>query len=380
MAGQLATWLDGNAPAEPFVIIDVREASEVTRGRIPGAQHIALGRLPDAIGRQVPDKRTTLVVYCETGTRSRRAVTTLTDLGYTQVLQLDAGISGWKGIGRSLQLGTEDLPSVLLTPQQQERYSRHLRLTGFGEEQQRRLLRSQVLILGLGGLGSPAALYLAAAGVGTLGLLDADSVELSNLQRQVVHTQSRLGMNKVQSAAALLTDVNSDVTTIPLVTYLNRDNVDAIFSQGWDLIVDGCDNFPTRYLVNDASRFHAIPVVHGSVSRFEGRVTTFIPGRGPCYRCLFPEPPPASASQSCEEGGVLGVLPGMIGVLQATEAIKLLLGLGQLLTGRLLTYDALSMEFRTLHFTRNSACPLCGDEPNISTYVDYDELCGGRIT
>ena len=357
---QLAQLLTNMAANQRFLLLDVRQADEVRTGYIAGAKHIALAHLASTIVRDVPDVQTKLIVYCETGVRSQQAALELSRLGYRNVYQLDRGLAGWKASGNPVQVNAEQPGASLLTFEQQERYSRHLRLPDFGEQQQRRLLDSRVLIVGLGGLGSPAALYLAAAGVGRLGLLDADTVELSNLQRQILHSHSRLGNPKVASAAAVLTDINHDVSIDTYATRLDTANVQPIFSSGWDAIIDGCDNFATRYLVNDASYLHCIPVVHGSVSRFEGRVTTFMPRHGPCYRCLFPQAPLEGACQTCEQAGVLGVLPGVIGVLQATEAIKLLLGLGEPLLGRLLTYHALTMEFRTLHYGRRPSCTLCG--------------------
>jgi molybdopterin/thiamine biosynthesis adenylyltransferase len=264
-----------------------------------------------------------------------------------------------------------------LTPAQLDRYSRHIMLSEVGEKGQAKLLQSRVLLLGAGGLGSPAALYLAAAGVGTLGLVDADVVDASNLQRQIVHATSRLGTAKVDSAEQALVDLNPDVTVVKYKERLLSDNIERILADKWDVIVDGCDNFPTRYLVNDASIFHDVPVVHGSIFRFEGQVTTFMPKLGPCYRCLYPEPPPPHLAPSCAEAGVLGILPGIVGTLQATEAIKILLGQGELLVGRLLTYDSLGMKFRTLKLRRDKACPVCGDNPTIKEYIDYEGFCAG---
>jgi molybdopterin/thiamine biosynthesis adenylyltransferase len=240
---------------------------------------------------------------------------------------------------------------------------------------QAKLLASKVLLLGAGGLGSPAGLYLAAAGVGTIGLVDADVVDASNLQRQVLHATSRVGMPKVDSAEMAIRDLNPDVKVVKFQERVTSENVDRIFA-GWDVIVDGCDNFPTRYLVNDASLFHKVPVVHGSIFRFEGQLTTFVPGSGgPCYRCLYPEPPPPHLAPSCQEAGVLGILPGIIGVAQATEAIKLLLGKGTTLNGRLLTYDSLRMRFGELKLRRDKSCPACGDAPTIKGYIDYEGFC-----
>jgi molybdopterin/thiamine biosynthesis adenylyltransferase/rhodanese-related sulfurtransferase len=352
----LAQWLADDGWHAELVVIDVRELHEVRRARLAGAIHIPLGQLAESVIARVPDLATRVVVYCESGMRSERAARLLLSLGYSRVGSLESGIAGWKKLGLPLDVGDG---GALLEAGQQDRYSRHLQLPGFTERHQRKLLESRVLVLGLGGLGCPAALYLAAAGVGCLGLLDNDRVELSNLQRQILHATSRVGVSKVESAASQLMDLNGDTRTLRFETRLDVGNVDEIFAQEWDVIVDGCDNFSTRYLINDASHRYAIPVVHGSVSRFEGRVTTFIPRLGPCYRCLFPNPPPEGLCLSCDAAGVLGVLPGLIGVMQATEALKILLGLGEPLLGRLLTYDALSMEFRSLRFERAANCRVC---------------------
>jgi molybdopterin/thiamine biosynthesis adenylyltransferase len=244
-----------------------------------------------------------------------------------------------------------------------------------GERGQEKLLKGRVLLLGAGGLGSPAALYLAAAGVGTIGLVDADVVDASNLQRQILHATSRIGQLKVDSAEVAIRDLNPDVKVVKYQERLNSQNVDRIFGDGWDAVLDGCDNFPTRYLVSDASLFHKIPVVHGSIFRFDGQVTTFMPFDGPCYRCLYPEPPPAHLAPSCAEAGVLGILPGMVGTLQATEVIKIILGQGDLLKGRLLTYDSLRMTVRTLKLRRDKTCPACGENPTIKGYIDYEGFC-----
>jgi molybdopterin/thiamine biosynthesis adenylyltransferase/rhodanese-related sulfurtransferase len=356
-----------------FVLLDVRQSDEVRNGRIPGAIHVVLPRLNEQIALVVPDKATKIIVYCERVKRSQRACATLGLLGYCAAYPLESGMAGWRRLGHPLEIVAEVEPP-LLSQTRRERYSRHLRLSVFDERHQQTLAQSRVLLLGLGGLGSPAALYLAAAGVGHLGLLDADRVELSNLQRQVVHREATLGRPKVQSAAEAIHSLNSEVTTELFDVRLDASNIDSIMSRGWDVIVDGCDNFPTRYLINDASFFHSIPVVHGSVTDFEGRVTTFVPN-GACYRCLFPEPPPVGLSASCDESGVLGVLPGIVGVAQATEVIKLLLKLGQPLIGRLLTYDALNMEFRTLRYARNDACALCGDTPTVTRTTDFSSSC-----
>src|SRR5690606_11750574 len=257
-----------------------------------------------------------------------------------------------------------------------ERYSRHLLVPEVGEKGQVKLLNSKVLLLGAGGLGCPAAMYLAAAGVGTLGFVDADVVDLSNLQRQVLHTTASVGTPKVDSAEVFIQGLNPDVKVIKYKERLDSSNVDRIF-EGWDVIVDGCDNFPTRYLVNDASLKHKIPVIHGSIFRFDGQVTTFVPWQGPCYRCMYPEPPPAHLAPSCAEAGVLGILPGVVGTLQATEALKLLLEQGDVLNGRLLQYDSLGMAFRTFKVRRNKNCPTCGEHPTITEYIDYEGFCAG---
>jgi molybdopterin/thiamine biosynthesis adenylyltransferase len=262
-----------------------------------------------------------------------------------------------------------------LTPEQRTRYSRHLLIPEVGEEGQQKLLNARVLLIGAGGLGSPAALYLAAAGVGTIGIVDADVVDDSNLQRQIVHSTERLGEAKVLSAKRTIEALNPDVTVIPFEERLTSENVERILADPWDVIVDGADNFPTRYLVNDASVWHGVPVVHGSIYRFEGQVTVFSPHEGPCYRCLFPQPPPPELAPSCAEGGVLGVLPGIIGSLQGSEALKLILGTGETLAGRLLLFDALGTTFDEVSVRRDPACPVCGESPTITEYVDYVEFC-----
>ncbi len=264
-----------------------------------------------------------------------------------------------------------------LTPEQRRRYSRHVLIPEVGEEGQQKLLDSRILLIGAGGLGSPASLYLAAAGVGTLGIVDADVVDETNLQRQIVHSTARLGEAKVRSAADTITALNPDVKVDAFEERLTSENADRIIGAGWDVIVDGADNFPTRYLVNDASVWHNIPVVHGSIYRFEGQATVFKPNEGPCYRCLFPQPPPPELAPSCAEGGVLGVLPGVIGSLQANEALKLALGIGSPLIGRLLLFDALTATFDEVALRRDPSCPVCGESPTITEYVDYVEFCAG---
>jgi sulfur-carrier protein adenylyltransferase/sulfurtransferase len=353
----------------PMILVDVREKDEVRAGFIPGALSVPRGFLEIQIEQKVPDKNASVVLYCAGGTRSALAAKTLLEMGYANVESANPGFVRWKDLGYPIETPPE------LTAPQRDRYSRHLLLPEVGEAGQVKLLKSRVLLLGAGGLGSPAGLYLAAAGVGTLGLVDADVVDASNLQRQIMHATSRVGTAKVDSAELAIRDLNSDVNVIKFQERLTSANVDRIF-EGFDVIVDGCDNFPTRYLVNDASLFHKKPVVHGSIFRFDGQVTTFIPGSGgPCYRCLYPEPPPPHLAPSCQEAGVLGILPGVVGVIQATEAIKLLLGRGNSLSGRLLTDDSLRMRFGELKLRRDKTCPACGDAPTIKGYMDYEGFC-----
>lgn len=351
------------------VLVDVREKDEFRAGYIPGAVHVPRGFLEMQAEQKLPNKDAEIVLYCAGGTRSAFAASTLQGLGYTNVISANPGFVRWKDLRYPVELPAE------LTPAQLDRYSRHILLPEVGERGQEKLLKSRVLLLGAGGLGSPAALYLAAAGIGTLGLIDADTVDASNLQRQILHATSRVGLPKVDSAEKAIADLNPDVKVIKYQERLNSSNVDRVFGAGWDVVIDGLDNFPTRYLVSDASLFHKIPVVHGSIFRFDGQVTTFMPWDGPCYRCLYPEPPPAHLAPSCAEAGVLGILPGIVGTLQATEAIKLVLGQGDSLKGRLLTYDSMRMQFRTLKLRRDKACPACGENPTIKEYIDYEGFC-----
>src|SRR5882762_3413077 len=345
---------------KPFTLVDVREKDEFRAGFIPGAVHIPRAHLEMQAEQKLPDKNAEIVLYCAGGTRSAFAAKTLAEFGYTNVLSANPGFVRWKDLKYPIEEPTQ------LTPAQLDRYSRHILLPEVGEKGQEKLLKGRVLLLGAGGLGAPAALYLAAAGVGTIGIVDADTVDASNLQRQIIHATSRLGQNKVDSAEFAIHDLNPDVKVIKYQERVNSSNVDRIFGAGWDVIVDGCDNFPTRYLVNDASLFHKIPVSHGSIFRFDGQVTTFKPFEGPCYRCLYPEPPPAHLAPSCAEAGVLGILPGVVGVIQATEVIKLILGKGEPLIGRLLLVDALSMRFRELKLRKNPECPVCGVNPTVT--------------
>jgi len=354
---------------EKFVLVDVREKDEWRQGHIPGSIHIPRGFLEMQAASRLPEKDARIVTICAAGIRSAFAAKVLDDLGYTNVETANPGFVQWKDRGFPVET------PFAFTDAQLDRYSRHLLLPEVGESGQQKLLEGRVLVLGAGGLGSPAALYLAAAGVGKLGIIDADTVDASNLQRQIIHGLDRVGQSKVKSAAQSIANLNPDVEVVTFDERLVSTNVDRVFDHGWDVIVDGLDNFPTRYLVNDASVFKGIPVVHGSIFRFDGQVTTFWPGKGPCYRCLYPEPPPAHLAPSCAEAGVLGVLPGMIGVAQATEAVKILLGQGEPLVGRLLQYDSLKMEFRTFKLRRNTHCPVCGDEPTITEYIDYQNFC-----
>jgi sulfur-carrier protein adenylyltransferase/sulfurtransferase len=357
---------------EKVTLLDVREKDEVRGGYIPGSLSIPRGFLEMQAEQKLPDRSAKIIAYCSGGVRSAFAAKTLQELGYTNVEAVNPGFVRWKDLGYPV-----DLPPAL-TEQQRERYSRHLLLPEVGEVGQAKLLASRVLLLGAGGLGSPAALYLAAAGVGTIGLVDLDVVDMSNLQRQILHATSRVGKSKVESAEIAIRDLNPDVKVVKHEERLTSANVDRIFKD-YDVIVDGCDNFPTRYLVNDASVFLDKPVVHGSIFRFDGQVTTFVPKKGPCYRCLYPEPPPPHLAPSCQEAGVLGILPGAIGILQATETIKLLLGKGELLVGRLLTYDSMKMKFRELRLRRDKSCPVCGDSPTIKSYIDYEGFCAAGL-
>jgi molybdopterin/thiamine biosynthesis adenylyltransferase/rhodanese-related sulfurtransferase len=348
--------------------LDVREQDEHEQGTIPGAVLIPRGHLEAQVENRLTDKGRPVVIYCAAGVRSAFAADTLQQLGYTDVASMAGGFGRWKN---------EDRPWVtpaVLNPEQRNRYHRHLLLPEVGEEGQQRLLGSKVLLLGAGGLGSPAALYLAAAGVGTLGIVDMDVVDASNLQRQVLHNADRIGDRKVDSAKKTLTQLNPDVDVVTYDVRLGADNVLDVID-GYDVVVDGTDNFPTRYLLNDASLLKRIPVVHGSIFRFEGQVTVFKPYEGPCYRCLLPEPPPPELAPSCAEAGVLGVLPGIIGSIQALEAIKLVLDLGDPLVGRLLAFDALEESFRTFKVRRDPTCPTCGPDAPPIIIAEYDDLC-----
>jgi molybdopterin/thiamine biosynthesis adenylyltransferase/rhodanese-related sulfurtransferase len=354
---------------DEVVLLDVREHEEVRTGSIEGAITIPRGFLEFRAAEHLPQTDMDIVVYCASGARSLLAAQVLRAMGYTRVASMAGGITRWKEAGypvvRDRQLSAEQL----------ERYSRHFLLHQLGEKGQGKLLDAKVLLVGAGGLGSPVALYLAAAGIGTLGIVDADVVDRSNLQRQVLHTTDRVGMRKTESATMTIHALNPDVQVRGYPERLTVDNAMALF-QDYDVIVDGSDNFPTRYLVNDAAVLVGKPVVHGSIFQFEGQVSVFKPHAGPCYRCLYPTPPPPGMVPSCSEVGVLGVLPGVIGVIQATETIKLIVGQGEPLVGRLLMYDALTMRFREIRIRRDPDCPLCGAQPTITALLNYEEFCG----
>ncbi|MHB1534893.1 MAG: molybdopterin-synthase adenylyltransferase MoeB [Acidimicrobiales bacterium] len=350
------------------VVLDVREADEYEQGALPGALHIPRGFLESQVEAKIPARDAHIVVYCAGGTRSAFAADTLTQLGYSDVLSMNGGFNKWKDEGRDWSA------PATLSAEQRNRYQRHLLLPEVDVAGQQKLLGSKVLLLGAGGLGSPAALYLAAAGVGTLAIVDMDVVDESNLQRQILHNMDRVGERKVDSAKKTLTALNPDVNVVTHDVRLGADNVLGIFA-GYDVIVDGTDNFPTRYLVNDAALKLDIPVVHGSIFRFEGQASVYLPHVGPCYRCQVPEPPPAELAPSCSEAGVLGVLCGIIGSIQAMETVKLLLGIGEPLAGRLLAYDSLEESFRTFKVNRDPECAACSIPKDQLVIAEYDELC-----
>src|SRR5579884_1594282 len=359
------------------VVVDVREPEEWGAGHIPGAIHVPKSYLESRIEGAVPDRDKHVVLYCASGNRSAWAARTLIeDLGYEHVESMTGGFTLWKDRGYEVET-----PRTL-TAEQRERYSRHLLLPEVGPEGQQKLLDAKVLLLGAGGLGSPAALYLAAAGVGTLGIVDNDEVDLSNLQRQVIHSSDRIGVPKVDSAEQTITALNPDVKVEKYALRLGPENIMDVLP-GWDIVVDGLDNFPTRYLLNDASVRLGIPVVSAAILGFEGQLSVFKPFDGPCYRCLFPVPPPAELAPSCGANGVLGVLPGTMGLLQATEVIKLILGEGEPLIGRLMMYDALAASFTEVRVRRDPECPVCSREPEsisdeeMGVFPDYEAFCAG---
>ena len=364
----LAEQRENGEQAPDVALVDVREKHEWNEGHIPGAIHVPRGFLELQIEEAVPDKDQTVVLYCAGGVRSLMAGKTLQQMGYRNVISMAGGFGQWKGSGFEFEM-----PRVM-SDAQARRYSRHLLVPEVGEQGQFKLLDSKVLLIGAGGLGSPSAYYLAAAGVGTLGIIDADVVDESNLQRQILHNTDRVGQYKAESAKETLQKLNPDVNVVTYIERLDEENVRRIIAD-YDVIIDGTDNFPTRYLLNDAALLANKPVIHGSVFRFEGQLTVFKPYDGPCYRCLYPEPPPPALAPSCAEAGVLGVLPGIVGLLQATEAIKLLLGIGDPLVGRLMTYDALAGEFNELKLFRDPHCAACGENGNPENLPTYADVC-----
>jgi sulfur-carrier protein adenylyltransferase/sulfurtransferase len=359
------------------VVLDVREAEEWSTGHIPGAKHVPKSFLESRIEGAAPDRDQHVILYCQSGNRSAWAARTMIDdLGYTNVESMTGGITLWKDRGYDVE------QPRTLTAEQRDRYSRHLLLPEVGIEGQQKLLDAKVLLLGAGGLGSPTALYLAAAGVGTLGIVDDDTVDLSNLQRQVIHNSDRIGVPKVDSAEETINALNPDVNVQKYAVRLGPENIMDILPD-YDIVVDGLDNFPTRYLLNDASVRLQIPVVSAAILGFEGQLSVFKPYDGPCYRCLFPVPPPAELAPSCGANGVLGVLPGTMGLLQATEVIKLILGEGDPLIGRLLMYDALSARVTEVKVRRDPSCPICSRHPEeieddeLGMFPDYEAFCAG---
>ena len=359
------------------VIVDVREQQEFEESHLPGARHVPRGHLESRIEGAVKDRSARVGLYCASGNRSALAAHTLEhELGYENVQSMTGGITLWKDRGYKVEVPRR------LTAEQRERYSRHLLVPEIGIEGQMKLLDAKVLLLGAGGLGSPTALYLAAAGVGTLGIVDDDVVDLSNLQRQVVHSNDRIGMPKVDSAEQAILEINPDVEVVKYQTRLDASNIMEII-EGYDVIVDGVDNFPTRYLLNDATVRLKTPVVSASILGFDGQLSVFAPYEGPCYRCLYPTPPPAELAPSCGANGVLGALPGVMGVLQAIEVVKLVTGSGEPLIGRLLLYEALGTNFTDLKVRRDPQCPICSRDPDsisseeMGVFPDYEEFCAG---
>jgi sulfur-carrier protein adenylyltransferase/sulfurtransferase len=353
-----------------LLVIDVRESDEVATGSIPGAHAVPRGFLELRIEDLERDRTKEVVLYCASGIRSALSAKSLKELGYENVVSVRGGFNGWKNGGFPWHIETP------LTQDQKIRYSRHLMLNEVGEAGQKALLKAKVLLVGAGGLGSPTALYLAAAGIGHIGIVDPDVVDYSNLQRQILHRNNDAGVPKVDSAERAMRDLNPDVKVTKYPAFLTSENIMRILDDGWELVVDGCDNFPTRYLINDACVFRGLPNVHGSIFQFEGQVSVFAPKLGgPCYRCLYPEPPPPGMAPSCAEAGVIGALPGVVGSMQAMEAIKIILGKGDVLAGRLLQFDVLKMTFRTLKLRRDPNCLVCSDKPKITELIDYEAFC-----
>ncbi len=358
---------------EAVTLIDIRERDEWVQGHIPDAAFVPRGYLELQIEQHQTDRSQPLVIYCAGGVRSAFAARNLQEMGYTNVYSLIGGFGGWKNAGLPFKVPT------VLSAEQGIRYSRHTILDDIGEEGQIKLLDSKVLLIGAGGLGSPAAIYLAAAGVGQLGIIDFDEVDVSNLQRQVLHGVSDVGRPKVESARDRIAEINPDVTVVGYREPITSHNAFEVM-RGYDVVINGSDNFPTRYLVNDACQMLGIPLVDASIFMFEGQVTVYQPEQddadSPCYRCLYPDPPPPGEVPSCAEAGVLGVLPGIVGSVQAIEAIKLIVGIGEPLSGRLLMIDTLDMTFRTLTVSRSVDCPVCGDDPSVTELIDYEQFCG----
>jgi molybdopterin/thiamine biosynthesis adenylyltransferase/rhodanese-related sulfurtransferase len=367
--------LMSNGHREETVLVDVREDTEFEAAHIPGAVHVPRGHLESRIEGATGDKSKRVILYCASGNRSALAAKTLMDeLGYDRAESMTGGITLWKDRGFEVEVPRR------LTSEQRERYSRHLLVPEIGLEGQLKLLDAKVLLLGAGGLGSPTALYLAAAGVGTIGIVDDDVVDLSNLQRQVAHSEARIGVPKVDSAEQAIHEINSDVNVVKHQTRLDASNIMEIVGD-YDIVVDGVDNFPTRYLLNDATVRLKIPVVSASILGFDGQLAVFAPYEGPCYRCLYPTPPPAELAPSCGANGVLGALPGIMGVLQAIEVVKLVTGSGEPLIGRLLLYEALSTQFTDLKVRRDPDCPICSRDPDsisddeMGVFPDYEQFC-----
>src|SRR5437588_10899501 len=353
---------------QDIVLVDVREKHEWNEGYIPGAVHVPRGFLELQVEEAVPDKSKTVVLYCAGGVRSLMAGTTLQQMGYKDVISMSGGFGQWKANGYSF------VQPRVLSDAQAKRYSRHVLVPEVGERGQFKLLDSRVLLIGAGGLGSPAAYYLAAAGVGTIGIIDADVVEESNLQRQILHNTQRVGQYKAESARETIEALNPDVKVITYIERLDESNVARIIAD-YDVILDGTDNFPTRYLLNDAQLIANKPVVRGTVFRFEGQLTVFKPNEGPCYRCLFPEPPPPELAPSCADAVEFSVQPGIIRLIQAIETIKLLLGIGDPLVGRMMTYDALAGEFNELRLFRDPKCAACGENGHPENLPTYADVC-----
>ncbi len=353
---------------EDLTVIDIRERDEWAQGHIPNSTFIPRGHLELQVEQHQSDREAPVVLYCAGGVRSALAARNLKDMGYENPISLIGGFNGWKNAGLAFRVPT------VLTDEQQIRYSRHTMLAEIGEAGQIKLLDSSVLLIGAGGLGSPAAMYLAAAGVGRLGIVDYDAVDVSNLQRQLLHGQKDVGRPKIESAADRLQDINPDVEVEGYNVPIRSFNAMDIINE-YDVVINGSDNFPTRYLVNDACHLLGKPLVDGSIFMFEGQVTVY-DGTGPCYRCLYPDPPPPGEVPSCAEAGVMGVLPGIVGSMQALEAIKLIAGFGESLAGRLLMLDTSDMTIRTLKVAKNPECPLCGSQPEVTELIDYEEFCG----